>query len=172
MSLIVPAVVLRKAALDGNLDVVKQLVCKHGRDVVNDPDESGNTALLLALRRNRFPVAQFLIESCQANVETKNNRGDNALRIAIRSNSSVATVQFLVEFGHANLDTQDERGETALLLAVRYCRFAIANWTLKAVGKERHLSWPPTRNNSMLFSGSSLPAASTSIAPALMARRP
>ena len=76
-----PKSALAKAAANGQLAQVVTLIGA-GIDV-NDQDDRGGTALMLAARNNRLPVVQYLLEQ-GAKVDLKTKSGFSALDIAVK----------------------------------------------------------------------------------------
>lgn len=80
----------------------------------DDPESSGDTALLWALRERPGALVALLF-SRGADLKVKNNRGDTALHAA--ANTDADTVRMLVEKG-VDYNAVNKEGKTALILAV------------------------------------------------------
>ena len=79
---------LAKACANGQLKKVIALV--ESGDDVNEQDELGGTALMLAARNNRLPVVKYLLEH-GAKTDLKTKSGTCAFDIAVkRGNSEIA----------------------------------------------------------------------------------
>jgi ankyrin repeat protein len=108
-----PDPALRKAAQDGQMATVKELLEKGAN--VNARDEAGRTALLwVAPARDNPEMVKFLIDK-GADVNAKDNAGETALMIA-SSQSNPGIVTALLEAG-AEVDAQNKVGGTALMAA-------------------------------------------------------
>jgi ankyrin repeat protein len=104
---------LRKAAQDGEMQTVKDLLAKGAN--VNAKDEKGRTALLsIAPARDNPEMAKLLIEK-GAEVNAKDNEGETALMIAA-SQSNPGILEALIEAG-AEVDATNKAGGTALMAA-------------------------------------------------------
>jgi ankyrin repeat protein len=108
-----PDATLRKAAQDGEMTAVKELLEKGAN--VNARDEAGKTALLwVAPARDNPEMAKLLIDR-GADVNAKDNAGETALMIA-SSQSNHGIVTALLEAG-AEVNAQNNVGGTALMAA-------------------------------------------------------
>jgi ankyrin repeat protein len=104
---------LRKAAQDGDMTAVKDLLAKGAN--VNARDDKGQTALLwVAPARDNPEMAQLLIDK-GADVNAKDNEGETALMIAA-SQSNPGILAALIEAG-AEVNAQSNSGRTALMAA-------------------------------------------------------
>jgi len=104
---------LRKAAQDGELTAVKELLDKGAN--VNSKDDTGKTALLwVAPARDNPEMVKFLIAK-GADVNAKDNDGETALMIAASQNNPGILVA-LIEAG-AEVNAQNNAGRTALMAA-------------------------------------------------------
>ncbi|GAB5367358.1 hypothetical protein AAMO2058_001223500 [Amorphochlora amoebiformis] len=101
-------------AMYGRVQIVRYLI-EFGRANVNRRDKYGNTALILAARRNHLDTVRVLA-SCGANVNIPTTNGDTALTFAAWKNN-VDVVRYLVEYGKAAINAQTKRGDTALSAA-------------------------------------------------------
>eukprot|EP00164_Ancoracysta_twista_P002892 GFYU01003846.1.p1 GENE.GFYU01003846.1~~GFYU01003846.1.p1 ORF type:complete len:156 (-),score=38.33 GFYU01003846.1:741-1208(-) len=70
---------LQEAIITGNLDQIKHLV-RHGVSLMGK-DEYGETPLHVAIRHRQEEIALYLVE-CGADVNSKNNLGDNTVQLA------------------------------------------------------------------------------------------
>lgn len=104
---------MRQAALEGNLDRVRQAV--EGGAGVDLPDENGRTALMLAAFDGHAEVVRFLLERGAAR-SRRDFSGRTALMYAA-SGPNAETVRLLAE-GDDDIDRQDAgEGFTALMFA-------------------------------------------------------
>lgn len=104
---------LRKAAQDGDMTAVKELLDKGAN--VNSKDDTGKTALLwVAPARDNPEMVKFLIAK-GADVNAKDNNGETALMIAA-SQSNPGILAALIEAG-AEVNAQNNSGGTALMSA-------------------------------------------------------
>src|SRR5437660_1580397 len=104
---------LRKAAQDGDLQAVKDLLAK-GADV-NAKDDKGKTALLWAAPARDNPEMMRLLIAKGADVNAKDNDGETALMIAA-GQSNPGILAELIEAG-ADINAQNNSGGTALMAA-------------------------------------------------------
>jgi ankyrin repeat protein len=108
-----PDAALRKAAQDGEITVVKELLEKGAN--VNARDDSGRTALLwVAPARDNSEMVKLLVAK-GAEVNAADNAGETALMIA-SSQSNPGIVTALLEAG-AEVNAQNKVGGTALMAA-------------------------------------------------------
>lgn len=70
----------------GNKEIISFLVNLEGCDVNFYDTEKGDTALLIAVNRNRFEIAEILIKSPRVNINHNNFNGETALTRAVESN--------------------------------------------------------------------------------------
>jgi ankyrin repeat protein len=117
---------LLKAALEGNVEKVEELLSK-GADP-NVKDEDGNTPLHLAIKANHLQIARLLVER-GADVNARNKRGKTPLHIAAERSNEEA-VALLVEKG-ADVNAKDESMLTPLHVAVDQGSLAIAQLLLE-----------------------------------------
>ena len=106
---------LAVAAMQRDLDAVRQLLAERGADV-NAPGPNQTPALHWLVRIEEFDLAERLLEA-GADVNQRNGLGLAALAIAIE-NRDVDMVQLLLAHG-ADPHTADSAGETPLMLAAR-----------------------------------------------------
>ena len=104
---------LRKAAQDGDMPTVKDLLAKGAN--VNAKDESGQTALLWVAPARDNPEMIKLLIAKGADVNAKDNQGTNALMIAA-SQSNPGILAELLAAG-ADINAQNSEGGTALMAA-------------------------------------------------------
>ena len=104
---------LRKAAQDGDLQTVKDLLAK-GADV-NAKDDKGKTALLWTAPARDNPEMVKLLIAKGADVNAKDNEGETALMIAA-SQSNPGILTELLAAG-AEVNAQNNVGGTALMAA-------------------------------------------------------
>ena len=83
---------------------------------VNEKNQYGNTALMLAAAKGHKEIVGALLEK-DANVNAANQYGNTAL-IWAAENGHVATVSALLEKG-ANVNTKNQYGDTALIWAAK-----------------------------------------------------
>lgn len=100
--------------------IIRKLLSS-GADV-NAIDQSGDTALLMAVRRNDFELTRILLEA-GANREINDRFGQTPLILAARKgNSQIASL--LLDSG-ANINQKDVNGQSALVAAIRSGRKTI-----------------------------------------------
>lgn len=101
------------AAESDNVKVVEVLL-QHGADV-NGKGVDGKTALMGAVNRRDFAMAEMLIKS-GANVNAQDNNGDSVLEYASKGSCSVdgeKMIKYLLQNG-ANRDIKNNQGKTPL----------------------------------------------------------
>ena len=121
---------LRTAASQGCLEAVRFFV-EEGVDK-DEADENGRTPLMLATKKKRLAVVQFL-EEYKTEKKTANAR--DALRAAA-NRGCLEAVKFLVGAGVSREDT-DKKGRTALLLAVQAGHVGVARYLAESMQEER-----------------------------------
>jgi ankyrin repeat protein len=105
----------------GNTEIIKSLLDAGAR--INEQDDEGNTALMLASRCARNHNVKLLLEA-GANVDVQNRYGWTALIYAANSNGSyneanlIEIIKGLLAAG-ATVNVRDQEGKTALNYAVR-----------------------------------------------------
>jgi uncharacterized protein len=104
---------LRKAAQDGDLQTVQDLLAKGAN--VDGKDATGKTALLWVAPARDNPEMVKLLIAKGADVNAKDNDGQTALMIAA-SQSNPGILAALIEAG-AEVNTQNNAGGTALMAA-------------------------------------------------------
>jgi ankyrin repeat protein len=104
---------LRKAAQDGDIQTVKDLIAKGAN--VNAKDETGKTALLWVAPARDNPEMVKLLIAKGADVNATDNEGVTALMIAA-SQSNPGILAELIEAG-AEINAQNNSGGTALMAA-------------------------------------------------------
>uniref|UniRef100_F7ABM8 85/88 kDa calcium-independent phospholipase A2 n=1 Tax=Callithrix jacchus TaxID=9483 RepID=F7ABM8_CALJA len=95
-----------------NAEMARMLL-KRGCDV-NGTSSAGNTALHVAVMRDRFDCAMVLLTH-GANADARGEHGNTPLHLAM-SKDNVEMIKALIVFG-AEVDTQNDFGETPTLLA-------------------------------------------------------
>jgi hypothetical protein len=116
---------LRRAAIDGNLSEVKELIRKGAN--VEATNEYGRTALHKASWNSYLEVVKYLVEQGNANVDVTNKDGRTALHNA-SANGHLEVVKYLVEQQNANVDTTDSDGRTALQLAKQFGHLKVVEY--------------------------------------------
>jgi len=106
---------LHHAALDGNCEIIKQLLAismqKKAYSYVNSINKAENTPLHLATSKGHFDAVQILIEySC--NIDATDVKGNSAL-LAASFNGHDGIVQLLLK-NDANMNTMNNKGDTPL----------------------------------------------------------
>jgi len=115
---------LHRAANDGNLDLVKNLLDK--KENINAKSYLGQTPVYLAVARKRFNVVKYLVEKgANLNIGGKGGRFF-PLHRAIRE-TDFKMIKLLVK-GDAHLDVKDNRGSSVLLIAVGTGQLSIVNY--------------------------------------------
>ena len=84
---------------------------------VNDTDNFGNTALILAVQEENHEVVEVLLAN-EAAVDKANNNGQTALHAGASAGNS-QIVQYLVDANVNVVNVTDNLGNTALILAVQ-----------------------------------------------------
>jgi ankyrin repeat protein len=90
---------------------------------VETKNDGGETALLVAVRRNNLDKVQYLIKECNANVEATNKIGYTALHVNCTiteswyRNKSLEMLQYLTKECKVNVEALTKKGRTALHLA-------------------------------------------------------
>lgn len=106
-----------KAVKDRDVLKAKNLIDKPGSTVVNTRDQdSGDTALIIALKRREAPWMSFLLQN-GADPNRRNRTGDTPLIIAAR-NGYVDGIRILL-LVKADVDAPNSSGETPLIKAVQ-----------------------------------------------------
>jgi ankyrin repeat protein len=114
------------ACISGAKELVQLLLSENNLDStfmnlkevkINDLDDHGNTALMLAVQHGHFDVVYYLIETAQASIANKDNDGWTVLHYA--SDLGNATVlALLLRYKHLNIEEADNKGWTPLMHAV------------------------------------------------------
>ena len=109
-----PRVSLHAAALQGNIDVIRQHI-KAGSDL-NEKDMYGSTPMIIAVTFDKTEVARALIEA-EADMTITNNEGANPLHLAAFF-CRTEIVEALLENG-ADKNLRNNSGSTALEIVER-----------------------------------------------------
>ena len=120
---------LHRCAGDGDLERVTQLV--EGGAHIEETDDDGMTALLVACVRGHFEIVVYLVER-SANVTHSNSEGTTVLHWASLGNN-VPTVKHLLEHG-ARITERGINGMTALLYAAGYGCLEVVQYLLSSEG--------------------------------------
>ncbi|XP_032122636.1 85/88 kDa calcium-independent phospholipase A2 isoform X6 [Sapajus apella] len=117
-----------------NAEMTRMLL-KRGCDV-NGTSSAGNTALHVAVMRNRFDCAMVLLTH-GANADARGEHGNTPLHLAM-SKDNVEMIKALIVFG-AEVDTRNDFGETPTLLASKISKLVTRKailTLLRTVGAE------------------------------------
>ena len=114
----------------GDLDAVMELVGKGSN--VDEKDEDGDTALMIASKNGHVEVVKALIEN-GAKVDEKNNNDDTPLMWA-SGDGTVEVVKALLDAG-AKVDEKDEDDVTALMCASGWGHVEVVEALLDAGAK-------------------------------------
>jgi serine/threonine-protein phosphatase 6 regulatory ankyrin repeat subunit B len=104
-------------AADGHLELMDRILKTEGINV-NQPDENGNTPLLLAVTGGKLEAINKLLDA-RADINAINKNGRNAL-IIISANPKPSTVKLLIDKG-IKVDIADSEGKTPLM-ALTSCK--------------------------------------------------
>lgn len=111
---------------------------------IDDTDNDGNTALIIAASLGKVNFSHFLIDN-GANVDSKNYNGETALHRAAQSGNN-EIIDILFNAG-ADLNTPDFSGKTPLIQAVASeRRFAVE----RLVTLGAYLNWRDKKGDSAL----------------------
>jgi hypothetical protein len=113
----------------GRFERVKQLV--EGGANIEETNEDGKTALLLACQEDQYKIVVYLVEH-GANVAHTDSEGRTALHWAC-ANGILRTVKCLLDHG-ASIAERDHEGMTALLYAVENRRLQVVKYMLSSEG--------------------------------------
>ena len=116
-------------AESGNLERARQLA-ESGANI-DEADDQGRTALLLACYHCHFKIVVYLVER-GANVAHTDNEGTTALHCASRR-GYLPTVRYLLEHG-ARITERDGDGRTALLYAAHRGQLRVVKYLLSSEG--------------------------------------
>ena len=106
-----------KAVRDRDVQKAKALIDKPGSTLVNSRDvTSGETALMIAIKRRDAPWLAFLLQN-GADPTMKDNEGNTPLIVS--SMSAFSDGVRLMLAGKAQVDSTNGRGETALIKSVQ-----------------------------------------------------
>lgn len=104
------------AARGGNLEILKELLCKEALDVLKYRDVNGSTILHAASGRGQLEIVKYIISSYDITT-TKDNQGNIPLHIAaFRGHLSI--VEALVHASPNSASMQNNVGDTFLHMAV------------------------------------------------------
>ncbi len=124
------AQMLRKAATNGELDSVQQLLQAGGADIYGK-DKSGYTPLLLSASRGRCAVVHWLLEEGWAKITEKDNYNNTALLLAARS-GKLEMVQLLLRLGGADIYVMvNANYGSAFELAVMEGHLGLVQWLIQ-----------------------------------------
>ena len=107
-----PPAALHGEAAHGNLDAVREICEAQGperRELLEQADEFGDTALIKACRRGHADVAEYLL-TCGANVDARNEDGYTALMLACYW-EQLAVIELLLAHG-ADVTAESRNGRT------------------------------------------------------------
>jgi hypothetical protein len=112
-----------------SFDVLKCLVKDLGADV-NQRDERGGTALMVAVLWGRVDSLRYIVEELRADVNLPDYLGHTPLRIAA-SKCNLDAVRCLLKLG-ADINQQCDQGITALMIAAHQKDEITVKWLVKA----------------------------------------
>jgi len=126
---------LHLAAARGEVKTIADLEMKNRKlvmSLVNEPDNSGRTALHHAAERGHAEMALFLVQKCKARVNLADHHGRTPLwYAAYRGHCPV--VQLLVSKCRAKTNLADNRGRTPLYVASLKRHAAVRRYLVKDV---------------------------------------
>ena len=102
-------------AKSGSLEKISEVFIRENI-AFNAAQEDGTTLLMIAAQYSSPEVVKYMIDN-KAEVNTKNNKGWNALMFAARYNSNPEVTKILLDSG-ANYVSWNNEGFTSLMLAV------------------------------------------------------
>jgi ankyrin repeat protein len=120
-----PYMQLHKAAFEGNVTRMKELLDEHEELEIDTADGLGVTPLMIAAQQDQRAAVEFCVEK-GAKVTTRSKANWTALHYAASRGSQVIAA-LLLENG-AERDVFNVRGETPVGLARRIHRDAVANF--------------------------------------------
>jgi ankyrin repeat protein len=120
---------LHRCAEFGDLQRLKQLV--EGGATIEEVDEDGMTALLMASERGHYEIVVYLVEH-NANVAHIDEVGTTALHWACMS-GKLSSVKCLLEHG-ARVTERSEDGQTPLLYAALHGSLEVVQYLLSSEG--------------------------------------
>ena len=88
------------------------------RQLINMPDSSGSTALMVASYKDHRDIVNFLLRE-GADIDKKNNNGTTALMAAVGLGNE-EIVRVLLDRGAADPNVRNKDNDTALMIAIRY----------------------------------------------------
>jgi ankyrin repeat protein len=77
-------------------------------------DKMGNSAVRIASFIGYFEIVKYLVQECNANVESKNKHGETIIHVASCNCDFLDIVQYLTQHCHANVELKNKEGWTAL----------------------------------------------------------
>ncbi|XP_006865253.1 PREDICTED: 85/88 kDa calcium-independent phospholipase A2 isoform X1 [Chrysochloris asiatica] len=107
-----------------------RMLLKRGCDV-NSTSSAGNTALHVAVMRNRFECVMVLL-TYGANADARGEHGNTPLHLAM-SKDNIEMVKALIVFG-AEVDTQNDFGETPAFIASKISKLVTRKALLALLG--------------------------------------
>lgn len=119
--------VLMQEAIKGDAAKV-EILLKEGANL-EARDESGNTALMLAVEAKQFNIMKILVKA-GANLEARDAAGNNALMLAVLAND-IRGVEFLINAGANIRARRDVDGTSALKWAARRRNIEIMKLLIK-----------------------------------------
>ncbi len=120
------------AARSGHLDIVRTYL-QHGANAnirhTSNPNNHGDTALLIAMYRNQWPTAQLLLAS-GADLRAKNRWDWGAMHMAAQGDC-IACMQWLLTQGFSpNEPAPASRGESPIMLAAGKDKLTALQWLI------------------------------------------
>ena len=105
---------LHRAVIWNNQEILKSILSKTKKSLIDTLNENGNSALYIATERG-FPKTMGLLLRSNTDVNLENEKGDTPLHIAVKKDF-VSGVQLLLSSG-AKPNVQDVKGNTSLHLS-------------------------------------------------------
>lgn len=135
------------ACQEGKLDVVRFLVeNSEAKSQINQTDNEGNTALLLAAKKNQLSTMKYLI-SKGANFEVSNFEGRNAVWFGCCF-GHFDMIQYLISLG-CDDEQPDSSGTTPLQLLIQENYFDILKFIIENGAYSRKLQNNNSHNNNV-----------------------
>jgi len=101
------------AARHGHCRILEELLKLLGDHVINDPDERGASAIILATKEKHSAMVMLLLDKTGIDVDHQDGHGNTALMAA--SMQGKADMVTLLVNANAKLDLQSHKGNTALM---------------------------------------------------------